>query len=238
MTCRRGPCCSTRRTGSRRTARRSRRRRSSTSPSACSSRSTPPAIRARSPLIPPSAARAPRRRALSRLRTANFIFAGPGSPSYALSVWRGSPIPEALATRLTDGAALVFASAAALTLGRFTIPVYEIYKAGQPAQWLDGLDLMRAAGFEGSCVVIPHYDNAEGGTHDTRFCYHRRAAAGGDGSDAARRRVGAGRRRAHRGHHGSRRRHGLRSPAAARSPCGAGEPRAASPPASSSVSTR
>ena len=109
--------------------------------------------------------------ALSRLRTANFIFAGPGSPSYALSVWRGSPIPEALATRLADGAALVFASAAALTLGRFTIPVYEIYKAGQPAQWLDGLDLMRAAGFEGSCVVIPHYDNAEGGTHDTRFCY-------------------------------------------------------------------
>src|SRR4030095_8366730 len=22
-----------------------------------------------------------------------------------------------------------------------------------------------------SCVVVPHYDNAEGGTHDTRFCY-------------------------------------------------------------------
>jgi hypothetical protein len=109
--------------------------------------------------------------ALSRLRTANLIFAGPGSPSYALSVWRGSPIPEALATRLADGAALVFASAAALTLGRFTIPVYEIYKAGQPAQWLDGLDLISAAGFGGSCVVIPHYDNAEGGTHDTRFCY-------------------------------------------------------------------
>src|SRR5207237_2564979 len=28
-------------------------------------------------------------------------------------------------------------------------------------------------------VVIPHYDNAEGGTHDTRFCYmgERRLAA-------------------------------------------------------------
>ena len=50
--------------------------------------------------------------ALARLRTANLIFAGPGSPSYALSVWRGSPIPEALATRITEGAALVFASAA------------------------------------------------------------------------------------------------------------------------------
>ena len=109
--------------------------------------------------------------ALARLRTASYIFAGPGSPSYALSVWRDSPIPEALSTRLAEGAALVFASAAALTLGRFTIPVYEIYKAGQPVQWLEGLDLMSKAGFEGSCVVIPHYDNAEGGTHDTRFCY-------------------------------------------------------------------
>jgi hypothetical protein len=109
--------------------------------------------------------------ALSRLRTAGFVFAGPGSPSYALSVWRSSPVPEALTTKLAEGGAVVFSSAAALTLGRFSVPVYEIYKVGQAVHWLDGLDLMRAAGFDGSCVVIPHYDNAEGGTHDTRFCY-------------------------------------------------------------------
>jgi hypothetical protein len=109
--------------------------------------------------------------ALSRLRTAGFVFAGPGSPSYALSVWRGSPVPEAFTTKLAEGGAVVFSSAAALTLGRFSVPVYEIYKVGHPVHWLDGLDLMRAAGFEGSCVVIPHYDNAEGGTHDTHFCY-------------------------------------------------------------------
>ena len=109
--------------------------------------------------------------ALSRVRTAGFVFAGPGSPSYALSVWKGSPVPETLATKLAEGGALVFSSAAALTLGRFSVPVYEIYKVGHPVHWLDGLDLMNAAGFEGSCVVIPHYDNAEGGTHDTRFCY-------------------------------------------------------------------
>jgi hypothetical protein len=117
--------------------------------------------------------------ALSRLRTAGFVFAGPGSPSYALSVWRDSPVPEALATKLVEGGAVVFSSAAALTLGRFSVPVYEIYKVGHPVHWLDGLDLLRAAGFEGSCVVIPHYDNAEGGTHDTRFCYlgERRLAA-------------------------------------------------------------
>jgi hypothetical protein len=125
------------------------------------------------PLAPDQGHRAPlaEAAALSRLRTAGFVFAGPGSPSYALSVWRSSPVPEALATKLTDGGAVVFSSAAALTLGRFSVPVYEIYKVGHPMHWLDGLDLMRAAGFEASCVVIPHYDNAEGGTHDTRFCY-------------------------------------------------------------------
>ena len=109
--------------------------------------------------------------ALSRLRTAGFVFAGPGSPSYALSVWKSSPVPETLATKLAEGGAVVFSSAAALTLGSFSVPVYEIYKVGKGVHWLDGLDLMRAAGFEGSCVVIPHYDNAEGGTHDTHFCY-------------------------------------------------------------------
>jgi hypothetical protein len=109
--------------------------------------------------------------ALSRLRTAGFVFAGPGSPSYALSVWKGSPVPEALANKLAEGGAVVFSSAAALTLGSFSVPVYEIYKVGHPVHWLDGLDLVKAAGFEGSCVVVPHYDNAEGGTHDTRFCY-------------------------------------------------------------------
>ena len=109
--------------------------------------------------------------ALSRLRTAGFVFAGPGSPSYALSVWKSSPVPEALTTKLAEGGAVVFSSAAALTLGSFSVPVYEIYKVGKAVHWLEGLDLMRAAGFEGSCVVIPHYDNAEGGTHDTHFCY-------------------------------------------------------------------
>ena len=35
------------------------------------------------------------------------------------------------------------ASAAALTLGRYTIPVYEIYKVGEAPRWLPGLDLLR-----------------------------------------------------------------------------------------------
>jgi len=63
----------------------------------------------------------------------------------------------------------VFASAAACTIGTRALPVYEIYKVGQPPSWLEGLDLVGAAGLR--VAVIPHFDNAEGGTHDTRYCY-------------------------------------------------------------------
>ena len=55
---------------------------------------------------------------------------------------------------------MVFASAAALTLGRYTVPVYEVYKVGADPEWADGLDLLPAIGPD--VAVIPHYDNAEG----------------------------------------------------------------------------
>jgi cyanophycinase-like exopeptidase len=109
--------------------------------------------------------------ALARLRAADFVFSGPGSPTYALSTWCRSAIPAALGDKLAHGGAVVFASAAAVTVGRFSLPVYEIYKVGQPIQWVDGLDLLSPLGFGPHCVLIPHFDNAEGGTHDTRFCY-------------------------------------------------------------------
>ncbi len=117
--------------------------------------------------------------ALARLRSADYVFSGPGSPTYALATWRGSGIAEALTDKLATAGAVVFASAAAVTIGRFSLPVYEIYKVGQPIQWLDGLDLLSPLGFGGPCAVVPHFDNAEGGTHDTRFCYmgERRLAA-------------------------------------------------------------
>ena len=108
--------------------------------------------------------------ALARIREARYLMAGPGSPSYALRQWAGGPIPAALADRLARGGILTMASAAALTLGVVTIPVYEIYKVGEDPRWLDGLDLLGVAtGLR--AAVVPHYDNAEGGNHDTRFCY-------------------------------------------------------------------
>jgi len=110
-----------------------------------------------------------RETALVRIRDARLVFTGPGSPSYALRQWSGSEIPRLLAEKLTKGGAVTMASAAALTLGRYTIPVYEIYKVGEAPRWLDGLDLLTPFGLP--VAVVPHYDNAEGGSHDTRFCY-------------------------------------------------------------------
>ncbi len=107
--------------------------------------------------------------ALAELRRADLLFAGPGSPTYALRQWSGTPVPSILRDRLAESGAVTFASAAALTLGSHTVPVYEIYKSGQDPFWLEGLDVLSAIGLP--VAVIPHYDNTEGGHHDTRFCY-------------------------------------------------------------------
>lgn len=106
---------------------------------------------------------------LDAVRRAAYVFAGPGSPTYALDQWEGSPVPDLLRDKLRDGGAVTFASAAAVTLGVSTVPVYEIYKVGEAPFWREGLDLLAEAGL--NAAVIPHYNNAEGGTHDTRFCY-------------------------------------------------------------------
>jgi hypothetical protein len=109
-------------------------------------------------------------REAAAIRSADWVFAGPGSPSYALAHWRAGPVGAALRERVLAGDGLtVLASAAAATAGRFALPVYEIYKAGGAPRWLTGLDLLGALGLR--VAVIPHYDNAEGGHYDTRYCY-------------------------------------------------------------------
>jgi cyanophycinase-like exopeptidase len=106
---------------------------------------------------------------LARLREAAYVFAGPGSPSYALAQWSASQVPAVLAEKLRTGGCVTFASAAACTLGPYALPVYEIYKVGDRVRWLDGLNLTGVIGLP--AVVVPHFNNAEGGNHDTRYCY-------------------------------------------------------------------
>jgi hypothetical protein len=120
------------------------------------------------PLIPPDEEDEARQAAA--IRAADWVFAGPGSPSYALAHWQAGPVAAGLRDRVLAGDGLtVLASAAAATAGRFTLPVYEIYKAGGAPRWLDGLDLLGPLGL--TVALIPHYDNAEGGRYDTRHCY-------------------------------------------------------------------
>lgn len=110
-----------------------------------------------------------RERALAAIADAKYVFAGPGSPTYALRQWAGSPLPKLLHDKIRSGGAVTFASAAALTTGVATVPVYEVYKVGVEPFWAEGLDLLAEVGLD--VALIPHYDNAEGGGHDTRFCY-------------------------------------------------------------------
>jgi hypothetical protein len=79
-------------------------------------------------------------------------------------------MPGAIRDVVARGGTVVLGSAAAVTAGRWSLPVYEIYKVGAAPHWVAGLDLLGT--FVGvDAAVVPHYDNAEGGTYDTRFCY-------------------------------------------------------------------
>jgi len=107
--------------------------------------------------------------AVRTLRGSNYIFAGPGSPTYAINNWRGTLILDAMLEAVSRGGCLTFSSAAALTTGRFTIPVYEIYKVGESVHWVDGLNILGQFGLE--VCVIPHWNNTSGGDHDTQYCF-------------------------------------------------------------------
>ena len=80
--------------------------------------------------------------AVATIRASNLIFAGPGSPTYAIRQWRESPVWAAVVDQFDAGADVLFASAASITVGRYALPVYEIYKAGEDPFWTEGLDLL------------------------------------------------------------------------------------------------
>ncbi len=61
-------------------------------------------------------------KAYRSLRDADYLFVGPGSPTYALKNWAGTPIPQIIQERIQEGGIFVAASAAALTLGSLYPP--------------------------------------------------------------------------------------------------------------------
>ena len=108
--------------------------------------------------------------ALAPMLQANYLFAGPGSPSYAVRHLRDSLALRYLAERWRAGATVAAASAAAVAFGRWSLPVYEIFKAGHDPHWLDGLDILGPLGYR--LAVVPHWNNREGGDDfDSARCY-------------------------------------------------------------------
>jgi cyanophycinase-like exopeptidase len=104
------------------------------------------------------------------LDDADVIFAGPGSPTYATRMLRDTRTWETMRTRHAAGSTLVFASAAAMAVGAWVLPVYEIFKVGDDPHWQPGLDLLGERGLH--VAVVPHWNNAEGGPElDTRCAF-------------------------------------------------------------------
>lgn len=100
----------------------------------------------------------------------DLIFMGPGSPTYAVRQLQDSLAWQAILARHRLGAALALASAAAIAISEYALPVYEIYKVGEDIHWKDGLNLLNYYGV--SLVFIPHWNNNDGGAElDTNRCY-------------------------------------------------------------------
>jgi hypothetical protein len=107
---------------------------------------------------------------LQALLSADLIFMGPGSPTYAVRQLQGSLAWDLVRARHRQGAALVFASAATIAIGEHTLPVYEIYKVGEDVRAVPGLGLF--ADFGLSLSFIPHWNNTDGGADvDTSRCF-------------------------------------------------------------------
>ena len=101
---------------------------------------------------------------------ADMIFLGPGSPTYAVRQLKDSLAWDILRTRHRLGATLVFASAATIAAGAWSLPVYEIFKVGEDVHAKPGLGLFADFGLQLS--IIPHWNNAEGGADlDTSRCF-------------------------------------------------------------------
>jgi hypothetical protein len=107
---------------------------------------------------------------LEPMLASNWIFMGPGSPTYTVRQLSNSLAMKYLCAMHYNGAALTLSSAAVLAISTLTLPVYEIYKVGQDLHWVNGLDFFGIYGQ--NIVFIPHWNNKDGGSDlDTSRCF-------------------------------------------------------------------
>jgi len=104
------------------------------------------------------------------LKTSNWIFMGPGSPTYTVRQLENSLTSRYLYAMHCNGVALSLSSAAVLAISTLTLPVYEIYKVGEDLHWVKGLDFFGNYGL--NIVFIPQWNNKDGGSDlDTSRCF-------------------------------------------------------------------
>jgi hypothetical protein len=107
---------------------------------------------------------------VEQLRKMDYIHTGAGSPTYALKMFKDSLIWKECLNKLRNGFALSFASAASVAVGKYSLPVYEIFKVGEDLHWNEGLNLLEKYGI--NLTFIPHWNNQEGGSRiDTSRCF-------------------------------------------------------------------
>jgi len=107
---------------------------------------------------------------VSSLLSANVIYMGAGSPTYAVRQLQNSLAWHTTVACHQMGTNVIWTSAAPLAISAYTLPVYEIYKVGEELHWKEGLDFFESFGM--SLVFVPHWNNQDGGSVlDTSRCY-------------------------------------------------------------------
>lgn len=105
-----------------------------------------------------------------QLEDTDYLFIGPGSPTYAIKHLKGSLLLRRVIELVKSGTSICIASAAAIAFSKYALPVYELYKVGEQLHWVEGLNIFRD--WYKSLTIVPHFNNNEGGEKtDTSRCY-------------------------------------------------------------------
>jgi cyanophycinase-like exopeptidase len=105
-----------------------------------------------------------------QIADADVVFFGAGSPSYTIRQLADSRIWQSIQAAFFQGACLALASAATISISKYALPVYEIYKVGEDPFWNNGLNFLSLFGLDVS--FIPHWNNNDGGAEiDTSRCF-------------------------------------------------------------------
>jgi len=111
---------------------------------------------------------------IAPIMSSSLLFMGAGSPSYAVRQLRNSKAYSVIQAAHRQGSVIVLASAATIAFSDWALPVYEIYKVGEDVHWKPGLGFFADFGLK--LVIIPHWNNTDGGEElDTSRCFMGKA---------------------------------------------------------------